>query len=158
MHTCIILVGLPCTGKSTLTFPGYKKLSSDGFIEEWCKEEGISYSEGFPKFIKSATKAFFDGIKESVKNGEDIVIDRTSLNKKSREKILNLIPSSYYKKVVVMDFWDIDTISDFMERIRPEKVIPYHVLENMVETYETPSLDEGVDEVIFNRTFYNRER
>jgi tRNA uridine 5-carbamoylmethylation protein Kti12 len=46
-----------------------------------------------------------------------------------------------------------------MERLnsRVGKQIPYHVVENMINTYEHPSLDEGFDDITIINTLNQKE-
>jgi tRNA uridine 5-carbamoylmethylation protein Kti12 len=155
------MVGLPASGKSTIVkelYAGRKDveiLSSDAIIETKCSQEGITYTEGFSKFIDEATKMFNANLQIAIKEHKNICIDRTNLTKKSRAKFLKMVPESYKRIAIVVEC----NSKDHMERLnsRVGKQIPYHVVENMINTYEHPSLDEGFDDITIINTLNQKE-
>jgi predicted kinase len=147
-----VLVGVPASGKTTyrnsVNAANFVVVSSDDIIEELCANAGVTYNEGFSKFINEATRIFNDKLGKALNNGECILVDRTNLTKRSRNAILSRVPDSYYREAIVLP---VPEMSTWIERLasRPDKQIPGHVLKNMVATYEVPTEDEGFDTVIF---------
>jgi len=147
-------VGTPASGKSTWIreeviarnlYPNPVILSSDGIIEEMCQAEGITYDEGFNKFIKPATSRFFSDLAFALKNGHNVMVDRTNLTVASRKKILDLVPEDYMKVAIV--FYCDPDVQDERLLNRPGKTIPHHVIKSMRSSYEPPELDEGFDSI-----------
>ena len=152
-------VGTPASGKSTWIreevnarnlYPNPIVLSSDGIIEELCQAEGLTYDEGFSKYIKRATAEFFQLLTVNLSLGKNVMVDRTNLTRTSRKKILDLVPEDY-KKVAIVFYCDPD-IQDERLLSRPGKTIPPHVIKSMRGSYEPPELDEGFDSITYVTT------
>ena len=144
---CHMLIGIPGGGKSTwvkdnIFDSNTAILSTDHIIEKIAKATDLTYNEVFEDSIGEATKIFFFTIAKAVAAGNNMVIDRTNLTKKSRKKILDLIPDDYLKVAVVVNCSDDFVLANRLAN-RPGKNIPHHVIENMKKTFEEPSLDEG---------------
>lgn len=148
----VMMVGLPGSGKSTLVGkfinPAiFDLLSTDLYIETMASIHGLTYNEAFPKYIDDAQKAFNRQLQDSLDDGFNIVHDQTNLTMKKRKRILDQIPSSYYKVCV----WVSCPFSIAMERSnRPGKIIPEHVMKTMNDSLQEPKLIEGFDDVIFS--------
>lgn len=147
-----MLVGVPASGKTTyrnsVNAANFVVVSSDDILEELCANEGVTYTDGFPMFINEATRIFNDKLGKALNNGECILVDRTNLTKRSRNSILSRVPNDYYREAIV---FPVPETTVWMKRLdsRPDKQIPFHVLRNMVASYEVPDQDEGFDSVIF---------
>jgi len=147
-----VLVGVPASGKTTyrnrVNAANFVVLSSDDIVEELCANAGKTYTEGFTRFVGEATRIFNNKLQEALKNGDCILVDRTNLTKQSRKRIMSQVPDDYYKEAIV---FPIPETAVWMKRLasRPDKEIPFYVLQNMVASYETPTQDEGFDSVIF---------
>lgn len=143
-----IMVGLPATGKSTYieknARPDLVVLSTDNIIEQMCKEAGVTYNQGFKLFIDEATKGFNYQIGEAIKNEQSIVIDRTNLTAKGRRKLLSRVPNKYNKYAL---YFPIPTDWNTRLQSRPGKCIPQPVLDNMLLSFQMPTVDEGFDAV-----------
>ena len=83
---------------------------------------------------------------EAVKRNQDIIWDQTNTSRKSRAKKLILIPDRYRKVGV---FFPTPSMEELERRnaSRPGKVIPWGVMQNMIDCLNQPMLDEGFDEV-----------
>ena len=147
-----MLVGVPASGKTTyrnsVNAANFVVVSSDDILEELCFNAGVTYTEGFPMFINEATRIFNDKLGQAINNGECILVDRTNLTKKSRRGIMARVPADYYREAIV---FPVPETAVWMKRLdsRPDKQIPFHVLRNMVNSYEAPTYDEGFDSVVF---------
>ena len=152
--TFAMLVGMPGSGKSTWIIEIIKKfpnrkivyISSDFEIDEMCKNQGSTYSQGFKLFIDKAQSICNAKLANAIANHIDIVIDQTNLTVASRRKKMAQLPSTYLKYAYYFPIPDAD---EWKRRLssRPGKCIPDHVLENMAKTFVMPSCDEGFDEV-----------
>lgn len=150
MKKVYVMVGLPGTGKSTYIKNNLKDLfvaSSDDYIQLKADLAGATYNEMFQSCVDEATSVFNRLIKMATVANIDFVIDRTNLTVKTRSQILKKIPDSYSKIAV-----HIHTPSDYNEWLRrlnrPGKLIPNHVISNMINNYEPPHISEGFDEII----------
>jgi len=147
-----VLVGLPGIGKSTWLNeflnenPNFTVASSDNYIEEKCKQDGITYDEGFSKYIKEADKNYKKDLITLLENGQDIIVDRTNLSDKSRAKILNRVPEGYTKTIVMFDISEEEHNKRLNER--SGKTLPDKVLQSMKDNYVEPSFNEKIDAII----------
>lgn len=146
-----MLVGVPCSGKSTWVDRQLENCddppfiaSTDNLLEHIAKQEGKTYDEVFKDNIKVAEKRMYTQVALATDLDECIIWDQTNLTRRSRAKKLILIPD-HYKKVAVF----FPTPLDLDERLasRPGKTIPPHIVDAMVEMIEQPMLDEGFDEL-----------
>lgn len=148
-----MLCGIPGTGKSHLrnTYSplDWKILSSDDIIEEMCRENSMTYSEGFPKFVKEATKRLNVKIKEY--SDSNVIWDQTNLTKKVRASKLSNFPNHEKRAICIIPKMPNEIVKDMM-KYRSDKVIPLSIIENMLEGFEFPTTDEGFLSVTFYTT------
>ncbi len=144
------MIGVPGVGKSTWiknnVFNDSVILSTDDLIEIAAQESGLTYNEVFEDNIENATKKFFDSIKFHVSKENSIIIDKTNLNIKSRKRILNLIPDTYKKVAIVINCSD-PFIHATRLMSRKGKIIPEHVFDSMIKSFQPPTLEEGFDDI-----------
>jgi predicted kinase len=78
-----------------------------------------------------------------------VVIDRTNMTAKGRKKYLDMVPKNYKKIAVVFNIPD-DELQRRLKTRADEtgKTIPSFVLENMLKSYQEPTLEE-FDKIIF---------
>lgn len=142
----IMMVGLPCSGKSTYIkqyADDFVAISTDEYLENKAKELNISYNEAFQRFFKEAEKYMYEKLATAFSCGKNVIWDQTNLTCKSRRNKLQRVPADYYKICIVVS----TAMSTILERNknRLNKVIPVHVIENMDKTFEFPKDDEGFD-------------
>lgn len=152
--TLIMLVGLPCSGKST-EVQYLKKcfdaevISTDDFIEARAKKLHATYNAIFDKTIDEATTDMEKRLKEAVKAGKSIIWDQTNLEASTRKKKLAKIPEDYYPIAYVFNEEFPILIERNAERTKNGKTIPYDVLVEMKKRFKVPKKEEGFREVIF---------
>ena len=146
---CIMLVGLPASGKSTWTENNILLpiASSDAWVEKLAAASGRTYGEAFQDVIKEATRLFDMQLNELIYAKRDFVWDQTNLTVKSRKGKLARLKD--YD--VECHVWEISD-EEHARRIasRPEKVIPAHVMQSMKSTYQQPSFEEGFIDIVIH--------
>jgi predicted kinase len=156
----IVLVGVPASGKSTWRDNFIAKMetavdddfviiSSDDEIEALCEAEGITYTEGFSKFVGKATAIVKQKVRDAVNNGRNIIWDQTNVNVKKRKTIFRDTGQNYYRIAVA---FELDDDAELKRRLQHReettgKSIPPHVIDSMLKSYVRPTTQEGFDKV-----------
>jgi len=147
-----ILVGLPCSGKTTYINNKkgeFKVISRDDMLMRYAKKYKIegSYSEIWSQLDDNDQKVIDtyvrDEFRKAVQNRENIVIDMTNMSKKSRGKWINNLPKEYFKvsKIFIVGESSLDFRNN--QRLLQEgKFIPEKVFMNMMKTFLVPTLNE----------------
>jgi tRNA uridine 5-carbamoylmethylation protein Kti12 len=159
----IVLIGVPCSGKSTFLSNGGNNdidlndfdtriLSSDNYIETVAARASKTYSEVFEDAIETAEKLFWNDLDQAVAGRYTIVVDRTNLTKKARKRLLDKIPSDYEKIAIWFETPPKHTLGE-RNVSRPGKKIPPYVLESMMKRLEPPAVAEGWDRMITVRSW-----
>lgn len=155
-HDVLIIVGPPCTGKSTLVEECYTNhfvISSDNLVDKVCEKYGLTYSEffqlGFNHPIRKEQRELFDQSIEESKKHQKIVWDLTNLTKRDRAKAMAHYPNAKFRATeVVFKGWEIEIIKLNHERgSSTGKIVPERVLLNMFKRYEPVSKEEGFTEI-----------
>jgi predicted kinase len=144
-----ILVGLPASGKSTYTSKIKNEntfvFSTDDYIEAKAKDLGKTYNDMFRETISEATKEMNIMFYDAIKNKKDIIIDRTNMTTKSRNKYtLPLNKAGYEITIVVFPLPKNEEEKKLLQyrlNSRPGKNIPASVIESMTEQFEYPDSD-----------------
>ena len=152
--TLTMMVGLPASGKSTLThaltcnrFDTFT-VSRDNILMS--NSQGSTYDEKW----KNADQKEIDrllqlSIKQSKEHGyNNVYVDMTNLSRKSRRKILNQYSSKSYSKKAIVKLTYMETLNKRLHG-RESKTIPPHVLDNMIKSFYLPLYDEGFDEITY---------
>jgi len=151
--TLYMMVGLPASGKSTWIKQNKDKLnavviSTDDIIEEMCAEHGLTYAEGFDRFVKAASNEMNRRVEDAIRNEQNVIWDQTNLTVKTRGRKLKQF--SDYTKVAI--FFDVDEAviqQRYEQRFRETgKEIPYFVRKNMSDTFVAPCRSEGFDKIV----------
>jgi predicted kinase len=157
MPKCIILVGVPASGKSTWhrnKFGEYPMpvASTDKIIEEVASSYGMTYDEGFKGLIQFAEIIMWRQITTCLMRGSDFIIDRTNLSVKSRKKFIDKLKLHHYNiECVVFPLPGTEKLSsdEWNRRLnsRRGKTIPGYILSSMIEHYEPPTEAEGFSKI-----------
>lgn len=159
MPKCIMLVGVPASGKSTWHRNRYGEYpmpvaSTDRIIEEVAASYGMTYDEGFKGLIQFAEIIMWRQITSCLMRGADFIIDRTNLTAKSRKKFIDKLKLHRYEIEAVV-FPEVGSEAlpeeEWKRRLdsRQGKTIPDHVLESMADNYEIPLMSEGFAKITF---------
>jgi predicted kinase len=154
--SCFVLIGLPCSGKTT-----YRKehlrpaslISTDYYIEEYAIRNKITYKEAFEKHYKHAEKQIYLDITEIyIPQEVDCVWDQTNLSPAKRKKILNIFKNTHDVIAIVFPFVDFETFKKRNEN-RFNKISDDVFLKYMMPMFKEQDLtkealfDAGFDEV-----------
>lgn len=152
MPTIFMLIGVPASGKSTwvasLDNHNSVILSTDSYIEDRALLMGLTYDKMFVPEIKNAENHMWSCLKNAISSNLDIIWDQTNLTMKSRANKLAGIPSHYKKVAVVFPTPD-DLEHNRRLNSRPGKTIPEHIMNNMKQNFQQPTIKEGFDEIIY---------
>ena len=153
MAECVMLVGIPCSGKSTYveklkTIPYWSNsviLSTDNYIENVAQEHNTTYNEIFEDCISEATRQLELEFIMAKDKGKNLIWDQTNLTVKTRKKKLSKLPSFYARGVIYFEI----SLEEALERNknREGKFIPESILKRMYQQLEVPTLEEGWDYV-----------
>ena len=162
MPTCIVMVGLPATGKSTRVdeiikmCPDAYIYSTDAILERKAEHLGKTYDEVFEKHVKDAKTEADIWLDEAIKHRLDIIWDQTNLGVGKRRKIIDRMKRAGYRVYCECIFHpeftsNLDEKREWLRRLndRPGKTIPDNVLDNMQESFVSPTLEEGFDRIDF---------
>ncbi|MDX1373761.1 MAG: ATP-binding protein, partial [Nitrososphaeraceae archaeon] len=143
----VMLIGLPCSGKSTIRdkYPNHGVLSWDDTMESMT--EGATYGEKFKNCDDKKVRQELNNQRNRlISEKKDVIIDMTNLTRKSRRKRLNPFPASYKRKAIVC-LAGMDTIyKRNEERKEVGKYIDRHVFKRMMK-YTYPACYDEFDEI-----------
>ena len=150
MPKCYQLIGVPASGKSTWArdqewFEDCAYVSTDIWVEDFAKRMGKTYSEVFTEYMPTAVNLMADHVVKAREQGRDIIWDQTSTTVKSRERKFRMLPD--YEHIAVV--FETPSRIELKRRLdsRPGKEIPEVVIEGMIISFETPTREEGFDEI-----------
>lgn len=147
-----ILVGLPGIGKSTwlkdfgTKNPSFLVASSDDYLQQKSIEDGITYDEAYPVYIKEAEKEYKKKLQDMLDSGQNIIVDRTNLTAKSRAKILNKVPDGYTKTVIQFEITEDEHNNRLTNRVG--KTLSPRIIQQMKDFYVEPSFEEKIDVIM----------
>jgi predicted kinase len=154
---CTVMVGLPALGKSTfiasLKTNDNWIYSTDMFIDAVAEDNGITYSEAFASNIQTATEFNEQKLQTMIRLQRDVIWDQTNLGIGKRRKIIDRMKQAGYAVNCICllppepGHLDDQEVWSFRLNNRPGKVIPNHVIANMLETFVVPTIDEGFDNI-----------
>jgi len=116
----------------------YKEMTEHG--KKWCAEDWNEETEGFIKRLE------YDIIRYLLEKNEKIIIDNTSLTKKSRKRYINYARN--FKKSIACIFLKRDVSVLLKQNKMGEYAVPDHIIVRLYAQTEIPSEQEGFDKVI----------
>jgi predicted kinase len=150
MPTCYQLIGVPASGKSTwiknqIWALGLTVVSTDAFVEDYARECGSTYSKVFDDYMPRAVELMANQVVFAREHGHTIIWDQTSTTIASRARKFNMLPG-YEHIAVVFRTPDLDVLKERLAS-RPGKVVPWEVVQSMIDNWEEPALEEGFKEI-----------
>lgn len=154
--TVTVLVGLPCSGKSSYinkimepyysesTILDYLIISRDKIIESL---DGINYNDKWKKADQKLVDKELQVQFKKAKDYHDVFVDMTHMSLKSRCKTLSHFGKEWEKNCVVL----LPTLAEINRRatLRTEKVIDNSVIDAMILAFRPPCLGEGFDNITY---------
>ena len=154
MPKAYILIGVPGSGKSTwiakapVDWNNTVVASTDNYVEQEAKRQGKTYSEVFEEYMPTAVKQMMVNVNMAAAFQMDIVWDQTSTTVKSRARKFNALPASLnYEHIAVVFRTPERSELDVRLAGRPGKHIPKIVIDDMIDNWEEPTLEEGFKEI-----------
>jgi predicted kinase len=148
--TATLLIGIPGSGKSTwikqseLKFDFVAIISTDDIIDALAIESACTYSEMWKQVkFRDIQQQMFAKMQNAIAMEQSIIVDRTNIDRKARNKILCKLPPHYHRlgAVFTCDLVELDR----RLRERAEKTGKYIdpvVVQDMLNRYEEPTTDE----------------
>lgn len=149
-NTLYITVGLPGSGKSTYA----KKFIKDKDVEYLSSDE-LRAVYGKDETDQSVTSIVFGHIKRKVdeflKDGKNVLVDATSVNRKERSDYINTAKKYGAKVVAIVFKMDRQGLIDRNKKRGEQggREVPTFVIDKMIAKFEEPSYDEGIDVIIY---------
>jgi predicted kinase len=149
-NTLYITVGLPGSGKSTYA----KNFIKDKEIE-YLSSDSLRAVYGKDETDQSVTSIVFGHIKRKVdeflKDGKNVMVDATSVNRKERSDYINTAKKYGAKVVAIVFKMDRQGLIDRNKKRGEQggRVVPDWVIDKMLNKFEDPSYDEGIDVMIY---------
>lgn len=154
MPTVYLLSGVPAAGKTTWIAKNSSEpwvrnciyLSSDSYVDDMAKLYNTTYQNIFDQAIGHAIEKMNQAAETAFRENRDIIWDQTHTTRRSRQSKLKMIPSHYHK---ISLFFPMPSKEEWIRRLdsRPDKTIPPFVLNRMVHELESPTTEEGFDEI-----------
>ena len=149
-NTLYITVGLPGSGKST-----YAKEFIKGKEIEYLSSDSLRAVYGKSEEDQTVTPLVFGHIKRKVdeflKDGKNVMVDATSVNRKERSDYISTAKKYGAKVVAIVFKMDRQGLIDRNKKRGEQggRVVPDWVIDKMLNKFEEPSYDEGIDVMIY---------
>ena len=149
-NTLYIAVGLPGSGKSTYA----KNFIKDKDIE-YLSSDSLRAVYGKDETDQTVTSIVFGHIKRKVdeflKDGKNVLVDATSVNRKERSDYIKTAKKYGAKVVAIVFKMDRQGLIDRNKKRGEQggRVVPDWVIDKMLNKFEEPSYDEGIDVMIY---------
>jgi len=152
MTTLYVLVGVPGSGKTTwigrqmFDWTNTVIVSTDHHVEQYARSIGKTYSEVFKDYMPTAVDLMAKTAVDAFKNNKVVIWDQTSTTATTRARKLRMAPAHYKKVAVVFKTPNADTHAKMLNR--PGKEIPTEIVQDMIDKFEYPTVEEGFDSII----------
>ena len=152
MTTLYVLVGVPGSGKTTwigrqmFDWTNTVIVSTDHHVEQYARSIGKTYSEVFKDYMPTAVDLMARTAVDAFKNNKVVIWDQTSTTAKTRARKLRMTPAHYKKVAVVFKTPNADTHAKMLNR--PGKEIPTEIVQDIIDKFEYPTVEEGFDSII----------
>ena len=144
------MVGLPGSGKSTYA----KEFIKDQQVE-YLSSDSLRAVFGKDESDQSCTSRVFSHIKtkvdEYLSDNKNVLVDATSVNRKERSDYINTAKKYGSKVVAVVFKMDRNGLIARNKKRGDEggRVVPDWVIDKMLNKFEEPDFNEGIDVIIY---------
>jgi hypothetical protein len=152
MNKCYQLIGVPGSGKSTWIknqewAENMPVVSTDKFVEDYAIEQEKRYSDVFDEYMPIAVRLMTNHALTCQANFLDFVWDQTSTTVASRKRKFNTLLDSQYEHIAIV--FKTPDEEELKRRLasRPGKIIPWSVVQGMIDSFEMPTEEEGFKEI-----------
>ena len=152
MNKCYQLIGVPGSGKSTWIknqewAENMPVVSTDKFVEDYAIEQEKRYSDVFDEYMPIAVRLMTNHALTCQANFLDFVWDQTSTTVASRKRKFNTLLDSQYEHIAIV--FKTPDEEELKRRLasRPGKIIPWSVVQGMIDNFEMPTEEEGFKEI-----------
>jgi guanylate kinase len=122
-------------------------VSTDHHVEVYAEQQGKTYSEVFKDYMPTAVDLMAKEVIEARTAGRDIIWDQTSTTVKSRARKFNMLPD-YEHIAVVFRTPKIEVLKERLaSRETSGKIVPWEVVQGMIDAWEEPTNEEGFKEI-----------
>ena len=142
---CLVLVGIPGSGKSTFC---KKIIETENFIIESSDNIRELYNLWGPENNKEVFKLLYEKTLKDLKNDCNVIYDATNINFKDRYRFLELIKDINCEKIAVVFNTPIEECKRRNDNRSGYAKVPEHVIDRMYNNFNQPSLDEGFDQIL----------
>ena len=145
-----ITVGLPGSGKTTYS----KKFVAENDVEYLSSDE-LRVVFGKNQEDQTVTPIVFGHIKKKVdeflKDGKNVLVDATSVNRKERRDYINTAKKYGVKTVVFVFKMDRQGLinRNIQRGTQGGRVVPDWVIDKMLLKFEEPLESEGIDQIVY---------
>ena len=149
--TLNIFVGNIGSGKSVvarkLAFQGAAVFNMDSFQQMIAGGEYGAYDVAKKDIYQEAENLT---IRKALEAGLSVVVDRTNMDRKRRERFIK-IGQEFGARIVAYD-WGLGSPNNVLRRMKSPRGIPMErwqtIYETMKASYDPPCLEEGIDQII----------
>lgn len=153
--TCYMLVGLPGSGKSTMSeqllkdMPGLEVVSTDIYVEQHAKAHNISFNEAMRALGDKPKAQMNNRVQQLMKEEKSFIWDQTNVFVSARLKKLKALLKNKYEVVALVTELSPEELSRRLEKRITEggKQVSWKIINNMQENYSRPSYSEGFSQV-----------
>jgi predicted kinase len=150
MSKCYQLIGVPGSGKSTwikdqIWALGLTIVSTDSFVEDYARSQGKTYTEVFKDYMPTAVDLMAGQVVRARDLNHTVIWDQTSTTVVSRKRKFNMLPD-YEHIAIVFLTPELDVLKQRLDS-RPGKVVPWEVVQGMLDNFEMPTEEEGFKEI-----------
>ena len=150
----IFLVGPPLSGKDTfirnINLPHVDVISRDDIVLEL--STGMNYNQAFKSVNqKLVDKVLKEKIINASSNGTNVIINMTNLRKKKRNSLKMKFGDNFNKIAIVFPILSNEEYNTRNQNrtIQEGKTIPFSVIQEMIDGFETIDKTENFDKVIY---------
>lgn len=152
---CYMMIGIPGTGKSTLSnqlikeMPNLEVVSTDIYIEKKAKESGKTYAQTYREVGEDAQKWMNNYIRQLTKKEKSFIWDQTNVVASSRKKKMSFLKQNKYEVIAIAIKLSDDELNKRLNKRTLEggKKIGLKIIQDMINNYQEPHYDEGFIEI-----------